>query len=129
MDALPTKIAVAVIVDGNRVLIGLREEDTTLAGYWEFPGGKVEAGESDEAAAVRETWEETGLRVDVVDEYPPEEFDYEHDSVAVRFFRCRLASSKNEPTPDRFRWVDQHLLSEYRFPPANDRLIQLLCQT
>ena len=125
MDSSPVPIAVAVIEHGDRILIGLRAEGTALAGYWEFPGGKVNEAETHEEAAVRETLEETGLAVEVVDEFSPATHDYEHASVAIRFFRCRLAGD-DQLTEKRFRWVTRNELAEYQFPPANDPLIARL---
>src|SRR5437764_2006476 len=60
---MPTPIAVAVVEKDGHFLVGQRPEGVSLAGLWEFPGGKIEPGESPEAAAVRECLEETGVDV------------------------------------------------------------------
>lgn len=120
-------IAVAVICNGpSQVLIGRRGPDGPLAGYWEFPGGKVEPDESYEQAVTRETCEETGLQIEVVQELLPVDFDYDHGKVALRFFECRLCDVSAETPHGGFRWVDRATLSDYRFPPANDALIRWL---
>jgi len=83
-----TEVAAAVIErpDGSFVL-GQRAPDTFYPGYWEFPGGKVEPGESPHSALVRELHEE--LEIDVVQAYPwiVREHAYEHAHVRLHFFR------------------------------------------
>ena len=126
MDA-PQKIAVAVVHRAEEVLIGLRSEGIPLAGYWEFPGGKVKPGESYEAAARRECQEETGLRISVVKEYPGTTHPYKHATVELRFFHCIVDAldAKSSPmTP--FQWVPVSLLSRYEFPEANAELLRNL---
>ncbi len=130
--AHPLRIAVAVIERGDEVLIGLRGNEGPLAGYWEFPGGKVESSESCEQAAAREVWEETGLRVDVGEELAAEGYVYPHAQLSLRFFRCILCRESihaEGPLPDRFRWVRRHELRSYRFPRANAGLIEALCRS
>ena len=63
--ASPTPIAVAVVEHDGRYLVGQRPAHVPLGGFWEFPGGKVERGETPEAAAIRECLEETGLTVHI----------------------------------------------------------------
>lgn len=127
-------IAIAVVertseAGGDEVLIGLRPEGVPLAGYWEFPGGKVNANESFELAAVRECEEETGLKVEVIGEYPETKYDYEHACVHLRFFRCQLPTACNDQEPRApFRWVSKTDLASYQFPEANDALIRLFLE-
>ena len=61
---MPTPIAIAVVEHEGRFLIGQRPEGVSLAGLWEFPGGKIEAGETPERALVRELSEELAIRVE-----------------------------------------------------------------
>lgn len=117
-----TEIAIAVVEHGGRFLVGQRPADVPLAGYWEFPGGKVQAGETPEQAAVRECREETDLDVEIFGEYAAIDHDYAHDRVALRFFRCRPVSAAAEPAPP-FRWVAREELVLLRFPAANENLI------
>ena len=120
------QIAIAVVQRGTEFLVGLRPDGVPLAGYHEFPGGKVREGESSEAAAVRECLEETGLSVRVIDEYDATEFDYEHGPVALRFFRCEV-DGENRLEPDgSFRWVPKEELGKCRFPEANAALLKEL---
>ncbi len=121
----PTRIAVAVVKRGGRFLIGQRPAGVPLAGLWEFPGGKVEPGETAEQAAARECLEETGLAIEVGAPYPAVVHHYDHDRLALEFFACRAVEPKAPPKPP-FRWVALAELAKYPFPAANAGLIELL---
>ncbi|MEX0678873.1 MAG: (deoxy)nucleoside triphosphate pyrophosphohydrolase [Pirellulales bacterium] len=120
-----TDIAVAVVEDEGRFLIGRREEGVPLAGLWEFPGGKVQPHESPEEAAVRECLEETGLLVRVVSRYSEAVHDYEHAAVRLHFFACEKTGARR-PLASRFRWVRRAELAQYSFPAANAPLVEWL---
>jgi 8-oxo-dGTP diphosphatase len=118
-------IAIAVVECKDKFLIGLRPAGEALAGVWEFPGGKVEPGETPENAAVRECLEEAGLAVRVTGEYPQVAHDYEHAPVCLHFFAC-AAIEQRKRLPSRFRWVARADLARYAFPAANAGLLVLL---
>jgi len=123
-----TEIAVAIVRAGGKLLVGQRPEGSHLAGYWEFPGGKCDPGESPERAAARECLEEIGLAVEVGEVYAPVTFAYAEGAVRLHFFECRLHNPHNAPENlhARFRWIDVVDLIHYRFPPANDAIIRHL---
>lgn len=116
-----TSIAIAVVEDEGRFLIGQRPADVALGGLWEFPGGKVEPGESPTAAAMRECVEETGIAVEVLGPYPEQIHTYDHGTVRLRFFACR-ATTDVPPRPP-FRWVARADLAQYAFPAGNAALL------
>ena len=118
----PTQIAVAVVQDQGKFLVGQRPSGKPLAGYWEFPGGRVEAGETPQQAAIRECLEETGLQVEVVGSYATQTHRYEHDCVELHFFACRTLKANESPVPP-FCWVDRSELLQLRFPEANEELL------
>ncbi len=120
-----TPIAIAVVEHRGQFLIGLRPEGAPLAGFWEFPGGKIEPGETPQQAAARECLEETGLTVNVGAAYPKVVHQYEHSRVELHFFACEPLEPQQQ-LPARFRWASLERLSEYRFPPANAELIARL---
>jgi 8-oxo-dGTP diphosphatase len=121
---MTTQIAIAVVEHEGRFLIGQRPQGVPLAGLWEFPGGKVEPGESPTEAAVRECLEETGLVVRVVGEYPSHLHEYAHGQVELRFYRCELAAT-GQPKPP-YGWVLRSDLKKYEFPAGNRGLLQEL---
>lgn len=121
----PTLIAIAVVQDNGRFLVGLRPAGTALAGYSEFPGGKVEPGELPARAAVRECLEETGLPVEVIDAFPEHVHQYPHGRVRLLFFDCRPRQTGLKPRAP-FRWVERVELPSLQFPAGNDGLLALL---
>jgi 8-oxo-dGTP diphosphatase len=125
--AEPTEIAIAVVEHDGKFLIGERPEGTPLAGYWEFPGGKVEPGEDPRATAARECLEETGLQVTIGEEYPEVVHQYDHDKLRLHFFKAEL-SEFALPTNPRFQWVLRKQLVDFSFPEANQGLLQSLCE-
>ncbi len=124
-DAQKTLIAVAVVEQDDRLLIGLRPAGTALAGYWEFPGGKFLAGETPEDAAVRECWEETGLQVQPLGVLLAQWHEYPHGRLRLHFVRCQPLDSRHPPLPP-FIWVPRASLSQYVFPAGNRTLLDQL---
>jgi 8-oxo-dGTP diphosphatase len=88
-ERVPVDVAVGVLIDPQgRFLLTSRPAGKVYAGYWEFPGGKLEAGESVEAALRRELTEELGIHIGVVQPWKIELMDYEHARVRLHF--CKV---------------------------------------
>jgi mutator protein MutT len=121
----PALVAVAVVENGGRFVVGPRDQSAVLGGYWEFPGGKVHAGESPQSAAVRECREETGLVVEAIKEILQVQHDYDHGALQLHFIACRT-SGENRELASPFVWVVRAALRELSFPPANDALLKKL---
>jgi 8-oxo-dGTP diphosphatase len=86
---VPVDVAVGVLIDdAGRFLLTSRPEGKVYAGYWEFPGGKLEAGESVEQALRRELHEELGITIGAVRPWKIELVDYEHARVRLHF--CKV---------------------------------------
>lgn len=118
------EVVAALIRRSDQILITQRPGGVHLAGLWEFPGGKVEPGESLEAALQREIFEELGVKIRVNDEFFTVEHDYPTKSVRVHFFNCTILEGR--PTAievAEIRWVRLQALDNYPFPAADGELI------
>ena len=124
-------IALALIlhpVDGT-VLIAQRPDGVHKAGFWEFPGGKCEGGETPEQCAVRETREETGLEVTVLEAWPAVTHVYPERTVVLHPFLCQAQSGNAQPSESKqIVWVSPEDLSRYSFPEANGSLVKNLAE-
>jgi 8-oxo-dGTP diphosphatase len=125
---MSTLIAIAVVEHEDHFLIAQRPAGVPLAGLWEFPGGKIEPGETPEVAAVRECREETGITVEPLFRYPTHVQDYDHDRVELHFIACRPSPHEDQPTAGRYRWVSRGQLSRYEFPEGNRGLLAALAE-
>jgi 8-oxo-dGTP diphosphatase len=127
-SARPLRIVVtaAVIERGGAFLVTRRPAGVHLEGYWEFPGGKCEPGESHVESLEREIAEELDTGVDVGAELFTVTHAYPDRHIELHFFDCRL---KGEPRPllgQEMRWVERKDLAALRFPPADEDLIRRL---
>ncbi|PYS55464.1 MAG: 8-oxo-dGTP diphosphatase MutT [Acidobacteria bacterium] len=120
-------VVAAVIRDNGKILITQRFDHVHLPGLWEFPGGKVEAGESLEAALKREIREELGLEIAVEDEIFTIEHEYPTKTVRLHFFNCSIIEGDPQPIEVAdLRWVRPAELGQFEFPPADAGLIRIL---
>ncbi|MDP6445605.1 MAG: NUDIX domain-containing protein [Pirellulaceae bacterium] len=127
MSASPTRIAIAVVEWEGAFLVGRRSDNQKLAGLHEFPGGKIEDGETPAEAAARECREESGLQVDVVRELLTETHTYDHDVVELHFLSCEPIAPGQQPSGP-FQWVPRSQLATCNFPSGNRRLLALLSE-
>ncbi|WP_412063148.1 A/G-specific adenine glycosylase [Rubrivirga sp. IMCC45206] len=121
-------IAAGLVFDAaGRVLIQRRPEDAMLGGLWEFPGGKVEAGESIEEACSREIAEELGIRVEVGRPVAIVDHAYSHFQITMHALRCtHLSGEPSTETGEPWAWVSVADLDDYAFPRANRHVIEAL---
>jgi len=108
------------------VLLLKRDDDKHCGGLWGFPGGKVEAGESLEAAAMRELREETALVGTCWQYFGKQSFQYPDRMLHFILFGCICADITELATESPHAWVALAELHEYPMPAANDGLIALL---
>jgi mutator protein MutT len=125
------EVAVGLLFEGVRgcrkVLIARRPHGAILGGYWEFPGGKLEPGETPEQALAREFQEEVGVGVRVDRRLAVIEQRYAHGLVRLHPFICtRVSGQLCDLGVAEHRWVGAGELSGYLFPPANRRLLDWL---
>ena len=119
-------VTAAVIERAGRFLLTRRLGGTHLAGHWEFPGGKRDAGETLEDSLRREIREELDAEVEVGEEILSTAHDYADRRIELRFFRCRLTSTPRPVLGQEIRWVPRTRLNTLPLPPADDELVRLL---
>lgn len=123
-------VAAAALVDrDNRVLISKRPEGKQLAGLWEFPGGKVNPGETPEAALRRELAEELGIdvRETCLAPFTFASHAYKDFHLLMPLFLCRNWDGEVEPQEGQeIAWVRAKRLADYPMPPADAPLIPWL---
>jgi mutator protein MutT len=125
----PIRVGIGLIERGGSYLIRRRPPGSAMAGYWEFPGGKCEPGESPERATARECLEEIGVGVVVGDLVRRIVHRYPHGLVELHYFRCTIEGLEVSPGEDSgFVWVAAGDLPGYRFPEANDTLVAALAR-
>ncbi|MGP0070120.1 MAG: (deoxy)nucleoside triphosphate pyrophosphohydrolase [Isosphaeraceae bacterium] len=125
----PVRVGIGLVRRSGRFLVRLRPAGTVYAGYWEFPGGKCEPGETPEQATARECLEEIGLRVVVGPLRRVTTHQYPHGLVELSFFDCTTEDPASEPADGTgFRWVPARRLATLRFPEANEDVVEELCR-
>jgi 8-oxo-dGTP diphosphatase len=126
---MPSKIrVVAAMIDrGGKYLITQRRPEATLPLLWEFPGGRVEEGETDEQALARELREEMQIEVEVLERVMRVEHSYPDYDIDFRVYRGKLVSGevRHERVHDH-RWVEPKDLDKYEFPAADANTVALL---
>ena len=122
-------VSIALINNYDQVLIAKRPNNKHLAGFWEFPGGKVEKNETPENALIREVKEELNVNINnkCIAPVSFSEFDYTNFHLLLLLYICRrwegvpITMEENE-----LKWVKPSMLRKYKMPPADDSLIYSL---
>jgi 8-oxo-dGTP diphosphatase len=122
----PIVVVAAIIEQNDSFLLTRRLEGTHLAGFWEFPGGKIANGESHAEALIREIREELDSDVEVGPLVFETKYDYADRSISLHFYRCGLRGVPRPLLGQRMRWVPRNELRGLEFPPADADLIRLL---
>jgi 8-oxo-dGTP diphosphatase len=121
-------VTAAVVELDDAFLVTRRQKGAHLEGYWEFPGGKCDAGESLAACLARELREELDVDVRVGDEMLTTTHAYPERGVELHFFRCVLYGEPRPQIGQEMRWVRRDELATLEFPPADAELIRILTQ-
>ena len=119
-------VAAAVIRRADEYFVTRRHAGVHLEGYWEFPGGKCEPGETLVACLEREIREELDAGITVGDEILAVSHAYPDRTVELRFFDCELLGEPHPMLGQEMRWVRREDLRSLAFPPADAELLELL---
>ncbi len=119
----------ALVDADGRVLIAQRPAGKSMAGLWEFPGGKVHAGETPEAALVRELDEELGIDIteSCLAPFTFASFAYADFHLLMPLYLCRVWKGDLTPREGQaLKWVRPNRLRDYPLPPADEPLVAML---
>ena len=120
-----TDAAIALIIRDGKLLVCQRKSGDTFGGFWEFPGGKCEEGETLEQCLVRELREELAIVANPIARLTTIEHDYPHALIRLHPFVCQYAEGQVQHLEcQASEWIDPSALRNYRFPPANEPLIE-----
>jgi 8-oxo-dGTP diphosphatase len=122
-------VAAAIIERDGRWLLARRLQGTHLEGLWEFPGGKVDPGETLEACLVRELGEELGVGSVVHGRRWSTIHDYPGKRVELHFYDCTIHGEPQPLLGQELRWVSAPELAALPLPEADAGLVALLTRT
>jgi mutator protein MutT len=119
-------VVAAIVEDHGKYFMTRRPKGGHLEGLWEFPGGKIEPGESLADGLRRELKEEVGTEVEIGDEVFTVTHDYADRRVELHFLSCAFLNAPVALLGQEMRWVAREDLSSLKVPPADDELVALL---
>lgn len=118
------EVSAGLIFRSGQLLITQRRADDHLGGLWEFPGGKLEPGETFEQCLARELREELGIEVRVGELFESVTHAYAEKAVHLKFFLCCLSSGEPQTLGcAAWKWVHREELATHPFPAADARLL------
>ncbi|NLX90868.1 MAG: 8-oxo-dGTP diphosphatase MutT [Firmicutes bacterium] len=127
MNTILKQVSAAIIIKDGKVLIAKRAAGYRLAGKWEFPGGKVEDGESPEECLKRELAEELGIVVSVGDFFARSVYCYEHGAIELLvYFADWISGDMRLSEHDEVKWAAVADLGLFDFSPADIPVVEKL---
>ena len=121
------RVVCGLIYKDEKILLARRKKGKLLEGYWEFPGGKVEEGETDKSALERELNEELGLSVSELTYFSENKHDYDTFSIHLIAFKCNAHDNpKKLIDHDKFEWVTSNEIGNFNLADADKPLLKKL---
>ena len=119
------EVTAAIICNNGQILVCQRPVHKNCGLLWEFPGGKIEAGETGEQCIVRECQEELGITLSVDQKLTDITYEYTDRVVHLHFFLCNIVSGVPEKKEhNAFAWIRPNELEQYELCPADARMIE-----
>lgn len=119
-------VAAAIEKDG-KIFCAQRPEGKSLGGYWEFPGGKLEEGESPEEALIREIHEELNSQIEIISFVNEASYDYDFGTVVMKTFHARLVSGNLDLLEHQdSAWLEPNRLKTLNWAPVDRPAVELL---
>ena len=120
------EVTAAIIKRDNRILICQRPEGKSCGLLWEFPGGKVEYGETGEQCIIREIQEELGITLRVIRKLTDVTFDYPDKTVHLNFYITEIESGElTLKEHNAYAWIAREEISNYQFCPADQKMLSM----
>jgi len=121
------KVTAAIIKDKNRLLIAKRHSKDPLGGKWEFPGGKIEPGETPQVCLVREIKEELGVDVEIGPFYDDNVYSSQDHDIHLLFYWAEVINGEVIPVVhDDLKWITIEELANFDFAPADIPIVKRL---
>ncbi len=121
------KVVCGVIYKADKIFICRRKQNKTLGGYWEFPGGKVEQGETNEICLQRELQEELGMKVEVGNYITTVQYDYKTFKIELIAYKCSFIEATLDLVDhDKYEWLEVKDLNKYKLAPADVPIVERL---
>ena len=119
------EVTAAIIRDNGKILICQRPANKACGLLWEFPGGKIEAGETGEQCIVRECQEELGITLHVERELTDITYAYPDRIVHLYFYLCDIVEGvPKKKEHEEIKWIEPHEVELYRFCPADTEMLR-----
>ena len=121
------RVVCGIIYKDDKILLTRRKKGKSLEGFWEFPGGKVEKGETDATALKRELKEELGLEISELNYFSENKHDYNTFSIHLVAYKCKAFDDPNKLVDhDKFEWVMVNELGSFNLADADKPLLEEL---
>ncbi|HHW47619.1 MAG TPA: 8-oxo-dGTP diphosphatase MutT [Clostridiaceae bacterium] len=120
-------VTAAIIINDGKVLIAQRAKNQNMAGKWEFPGGKVEPGETPEECLKREIREELGINIEVNDFFGESTYQYDTGTIKLIAYKVQWIDGEFRLSAhNQIKWVEPYELGNFDFAPADVAFVKKL---
>jgi 8-oxo-dGTP diphosphatase len=123
-------VSVGILFYDHKILIGQRAYGGSCANLWEFPGGKIEPGETPQECLIREVQEEVGIPIAITKEFCRSSYSYPDRDIDFIFFLGEVLDITGliHPVHQKLAWVSPQELSDYDFCPADEEILRELAK-